>query len=151
MTAPPQMNGQAPILQGGTTQEDPSLGVNAALRAFRVAAENAAGEASGAEAKDWAAAALSFAQAIVVLDPQLSQGGTPLAHDAMLEQIRGETQQAVAQIQGEHAVRLEQVRGANALKQARETAAAPTPARTRVATVNRDPHGRMQSASVTES
>jgi hypothetical protein len=43
-----------PILQGGTSQEDPALGINAALRAFRIAAENSASEKSGAEAKDWA-------------------------------------------------------------------------------------------------
>src|SRR4051794_16887529 len=88
-----------PVLPDGTTQEDPDLGINAALRAFRVAAENSASEKSGAEAKDWAMAALNFAQAIVVLDPSLSQGGTPLAHDVAIKAMEGETQKAVAAIQ----------------------------------------------------
>jgi hypothetical protein len=76
-----------PILPGGTSQEDPAIGINAALRAFRIAAENCASEKSGAEAKDWAMAALNFAQAIIVLDPSLSQGGTPLAHDIAIKSI----------------------------------------------------------------
>jgi hypothetical protein len=137
MTAPPQMAPPQqigpPVLQGGTSQEVPALGINAALRAFRIAAENSASEKSGAEAKDWAQAALNFAQAIVVLDPSLSQGGTPLAHDLALKGMEGETQKAVAAIQGETQVQVEHVRGQHALRQANETAKAPTPARTKVA------------------
>jgi hypothetical protein len=145
MSAPAQMNGngQAPP---PIVPEDPMQGVNEMLGAIRLCAQKARGVGSAAEAKDFAAAALSFAQAIIVLDPSLSQGGTPLAHDLALEEVRGETQQAVAQIQGEHAVRLEQVRGQNALRQAKETAAAPTPAKH--ITINRE-SGRT-SATVKE-
>jgi hypothetical protein len=57
MSVIPMQPGQPqgpPVLQGGTSQEVPALGINAALRAFRIAAENSASEKSGAEAKDWA-------------------------------------------------------------------------------------------------
>jgi hypothetical protein len=104
-----------PILPGGTSQEDPAIGINAALRAFRIAAENCASEKSGAEAKDWAMAALNFAQAIIVLDPSLSQGGTPLAHDIAIKSIEADTQKQVAAIQGETQVQVEHVRGEHAL------------------------------------
>jgi hypothetical protein len=50
-------------------------------------------------------AALNFAQAIVVLDPSLSQGGTPLAHDIAIKSIEADTQKPVAAIQGETQVR----------------------------------------------
>jgi hypothetical protein len=92
MSAPAQMNGngQAPP---PIVPEDPMQGVNEMLGAIRLCASKARGAQSAAEAKDFAAAALSFAQAIIVLDPSLSQGGTPLAHDLALEEVRGETQQ----------------------------------------------------------
>jgi hypothetical protein len=47
--------------------------------------------------------------------------------------MEGETQKAVAAIQGETQVQVEHVRGQHALRQANETAKAPTPARTKVA------------------
>src|SRR4051794_5467797 len=62
-TAPPQ------DMPDGTAIEIPLMATNALLRAVRVCAENAAGEDRAAEAKDYGAAALAFAQAAVVLDP----------------------------------------------------------------------------------
>lgn len=150
MTAPPQMNGGPPPGPGGMVQEDPAVGVNALLRALRVAAENAAGTQSGAEAKDYGAAALSFAQAIIVLDPTRSQGGTPLQHDIALKTIDGQTQQAVATIQGDAAAKVAEVNGQHALRLAKETAAATTPAKTKSVSVRRDAHGRASSYSVSE-
>lgn len=125
MSAPAQMNGngQAPPI----VPENPMQGVNEMLGAIRLCATKARGSQSAAEAKDFAAAALSFAQAIIVLDPSLSQGGTPLAHDLALEESRGETQQAIAQIQAGASIQQERIRGENSLRQAKETAAAPTP------------------------
>lgn len=128
MTAPPQMNGNGPI-QPPTVPENPMAGVNEMLGAIRLCATKARGATSAAEAKDFATAALNFAQAIIVLDPSLSQGGTPLAHDLALEEVRGETQKDMARIQAEAQIKQEHVRGQNALRQAKETAAAPTPAK----------------------
>jgi hypothetical protein len=59
--------------------------------------------------------------------------------------MEGETQARVAAIQGETAVAVEHVRGEHSLRQARETAAAPTP-RKKV-TVNRE-NGRMTGMDV---
>jgi hypothetical protein len=145
MSAPAQMNGngQAPPPM---VPEDPMQGVNEMLGAIRLCASKARGTQSAAEAKDFAAAALSFAQAIIVLDPSLSQGGTPLAHDLALEEVRGQTQENMARIQAEASIAQEHIRGANALKQAKETAAAPTPAKH--ITINRE-SGRT-SATVKE-
>lgn len=148
MTAPPQL---PVLLPDGTEQEDPAVGVNALLRAIRQCAEDGSGNQSGGEARDFAQAALFYAQALVILDPQLSQGGTPLAHDVALAQIQGQTQQNVAAIQGETQKAVARTQGEHQLRAAKETAAAPTPSRTKVATVRRDLHGRLQSASVTES
>jgi hypothetical protein len=124
MTAPPQMNGNAPPVM---TMVDPMAGVNEMLRAIQSCGSKAAGAQSAAEAKDFAAAALSFAQAIIVLDPSLSQGGTPLQHDLAMEAQRGQTQENVAQIQGQTQLAAEKIRGEHALRAAKETAAAPTP------------------------
>jgi hypothetical protein len=158
MTAPPQIQPAQPdpqqmgppILPDGTEQEIPELGVNALLRAVRECAEAGAANPSGAETRDYAQAALFYAQALVVLDPSLSQGGTPLQHDLALEQVRGQTQQNVAAIQGNTQVRVAHTQGEHALRLAKETAAAPTPSRTKTATVRRDQHGRTQSVDVTE-
>jgi hypothetical protein len=138
------MQPNAPINQRGQQMMDPAMVTDALLRA----AENAATKsltAQGQDCKDFATAALNLAQAVVVLDPQLSQGGTPLEHDIALKSIDHETQARVATIQGQTAVAVEQVRGQNALAQAKETAAAPTP-RKRV-TVNRE-NGRMTGMEV---
>jgi hypothetical protein len=136
------MNGGGPgIAPGGTTQEDPQLGVNALMRAIRVMAENAAGDSSAAEAKDHGQAALYFAQALVILDPSLSQGGTPLEHDMALAQIQGQTQAQVAAIQADATKHVANVQANTQLRQAREAAAAPTPSRK--LSVSRDGSGRM--------
>jgi ribosomal protein L16/L10AE len=122
------MQPNAPILPGGQTMTDPAMVTDAFLRAAQQAATKSL-TAQGQDCKDFATAALNFAQAVVVLDPQLSQGGTPLEHDLALKGMEGETQARVAAIQGETAVAVEHVRGEHSLRQARETAAAPTPAK----------------------
>lgn len=139
MTAPPQMNGQ--MMPPPMQADDPADVTAALLHAALMVAQKAAGVDSGAEAKDFGQAALNFAQAVIVLDPRLSQGGTPLQHDVALEAARGQTQENVARIQGVHAVAIEQIRGDHALRLAQETAAAPTPAKK--LKVTRDSNNRM--------
>jgi hypothetical protein len=134
---PPVAQGP-PVLPGGQVQMDPAIVTNALLIAVKKAADAGAGAQDNRDIQAAAAAALSFAQAIVVLDPSLSQGGTPLAHDLALEQMRGETQVAV-----------EKQRGDNAVRQAKETAAAPTPAKEKSVSVQRDANGRPSKYSVT--
>jgi hypothetical protein len=140
----PGMEPNAPILPGGQTMIDPALVTQELLGAIQEAARKAR-TASGQDCKDFASAALNLAQAIIVLDPSLSQGGTPLQHDLALKAVDGETQKAVAAIQGEAQVRVADVHGQHALRQARETAAAPTP-RKKLA-VSRDGSGRMTGIS----
>ena len=86
--------------------------VAAMLDAMGVLTGKAAMDASAAEAKDHAASVLSFAQAIVVLDPTLNQQGIPLAHEVLMEQVRQDGQQR--------------------LEEARQAAAAPTPKKRRL-------------------
>jgi ribosomal protein L16/L10AE len=138
------MQPNAPILPGGQTMTDPAMVTDTLLRAAQQAATKSL-TAQGQDCKDFATAALNFAQAVIVLDPQMSQGGTPLEHDLALKGMEGETQARVAAIQGETAVAVEHVRGEHSLRQARETAAAPTP-RKKV-TVNRE-NGRMTGMDV---
>jgi hypothetical protein len=145
----PQMG--APILRDGTTQVDPAEVTNALLNAIHQAALRAASDSSGQEGKDWALAALNLAQAVVVLDPSLSQGGSPLAHDVAIKAMEGETQKAVAAIQGETQVRVAHVTGEHALRQANAKAQAPSPAKKKTATVRRDGSGRATSYEVSES
>lgn len=128
-------------LSDGTVQVDPALVTNSLLNALQQVTSAAASSGhSGAEAKDFAAAALSLAQAIVVMDPSLSQGGTPLAHDVAIKQIDSQTQTTTAAIQAEAMVQAEHIRGQNAVRAAKETAAAPTPSKK--ITINRE-DGRM--------
>lgn len=143
------MQPNAPILPGGQTMTDPAMVTDAFLRAAQQAATKSL-TAQGQDCKDFATAALNFAQAVVVLDPQLSQGGTPLEHDMAMKGIDHETQKAVASIQGQAAVAVEQQRGENALRQARETAAAPSPAKKKSVRVARDGSGRASSYEVSE-
>lgn len=93
-----------------------------------------AGDSAG-EAKDFAAACLSLAQAVVVLDPNLTATGEPLDHQLALETTRAAGQLAI-----------EQQRGANALEQAKAAAAAPTPAKS--INVKRDQAGRTSGYEV---
>lgn len=136
---PPEM--LAAMANGGgmaAPAPDPAEGMAheaslALLQALRVNAGFAAmATDSAGEAKDFAAACLSLAQAIVVLDPNLTSQGEPLDHQIALETARATGQLAI-----------EQQRGANALEQAKAAAAAPTPARS--VRVKRDAQGRAQS------
>src|SRR4051794_38922254 len=126
MSAVPQIGPQ--ILPGGQTEIDPALVTQELLRAAQNAATKSL-SSQGQDCKDFATAALNFPQAVVVLDPTMSQGGTPLDHDIAMKTIDHETQKAVAAIQGDSAVRVEAVRGENQIRQAKEAAAAPTPAK----------------------
>jgi hypothetical protein len=89
---------------------------------------------------------LKGAQAVVVLDPGMSQGGTPLEHDVAMKALEGQTAQEIAHIQRQAAVEVEQQRGQNAIEQAREAAAAPSPAKKLA--VHRDGSGRMSSVEM---
>jgi type VI protein secretion system component VasF len=81
------MNGAAPT----TASYDTAAQVTAMLNAMTRLANQAAMVESMQEAKDAAAAVLSFSQAIVVLDPALNQAGVPLEHEMALkrEEIEG--------------------------------------------------------------
>lgn len=122
--APTNGDGALPGLQpGGIVPEDASVGVDALLRAVRVMAQKAAMDPSAQEAKDYGAACLSFAQAIVVLDPDLNQQGVPLAHEVALEQQRQD--------------------GLARLEQVRQAAGAPTPKNRKL--VRKDHEGKVTS------
>jgi hypothetical protein len=82
--------------------------------------------------RDGSAAALAYAQAWAILNPQLDPAGLPLDHHVQMEQVRGQAQLA-----------LEQQRGANALAVAKEGARAPTPVKS--VRVRRDSTGRATS------
>jgi hypothetical protein len=101
------MNGNGVPPVDPMVPEDPADGVNALLRAIRLMAEKASMDPSAAEAADYANAALRFSQAIVVLDPNLTSDGVPLAHELAMEQQRQDGQER--------------------LERARQAAAAPTP------------------------
>jgi hypothetical protein len=108
----PMLNGNgamAPPQTGGADQADPEAVTNALLWAVQRCAEKASTAADTREAAEALKAALAGAQAIVVLDPTLSQSGVPLDHELALEQTRQD--------------------GMLALEQARAAAAAPTPAK----------------------
>lgn len=80
------VNGNGPaVFPDGTVEENPALGVNAMLRAIRVCAENAASDDSAAECKDYAAAALSFAQTLALLNPTTDTQGIPLDHHVQMQ------------------------------------------------------------------
>lgn len=101
-----------------------SLEATAALvQAIYVAARISAAATDTREMDEAAKAALGFAQAIVLLDPTLSTEGVPLAHQVALQQMQGD----------------------QALQQAKQRAAAPTPSRT--ISVKRD--GKGQAAQYT--
>jgi hypothetical protein len=127
LAAPPS----APALQPGEDPESPIGVANALLRATRQCAEKAAMGNAAAESKDFAQAALAAAQAFVVLDPAADASGVPLTHQLTLERERGQI-----------AIEQERIRGENALKQAQERAAAPTPRKSKTVNVRRDEQGR---------
>jgi hypothetical protein len=111
--------------------------LQAQLEVAETLTRKAAGTESAAEAQAFADAALKLAQAVIILDPSLSQGGTPLVHDLVMQDKRNEG-----------AVQVEAQRGQNALKQAQVAAAAPTPAKRKSVSVRRDGHGRATEYSV---
>jgi len=82
MSAPmdPAMNGVPPVPV--MEAEDREIVAQRLLAGIRVMANKVAAEANGAEAKDYAAAAKSLADAYVVLDPMLTVQGVPLEHEA---------------------------------------------------------------------
>lgn len=128
-------NGGSPQPDPAIVPEDPHKVSEALLRACRVAAENSATAQDTREMAEAAKAALAFAQAIVVLDPNLTASGEPLDHQLAMEGLRGQ-----------NAVAIEQTRGANALEQAKAAAAAPTPAKS--ISVKRDGAGRATNYDV---
>lgn len=127
---------------GNIQAQDPAEVSNALLIAIKTAAVMGQTAQDTREMDEAAKAALGFAQALIVLDPSLSQGGTPLEHDLALEQTRGDAQAQIAAIQAEGAARVETIRGEHAIRQAKEAASAPTPAKTKSVKVSRDGHGR---------
>lgn len=137
---PPELMAQLAAQNGGAAAppappmaaEDPAQVTNALLHACRVAAEHSAMAEDTREMGEAAKAALAFAQAVVVLDPNLTQSGEPLDHQVALEQARAEGQ-----------VQVERVRGEHALEIAKANAAAPTP--TKSIRVKRDANGRAES------
>jgi hypothetical protein len=76
--------------QASAQQEDigpvsRSVAQHSLLDALNMCATKASADNSAAEAKDWAAASLQFAQAIVMLDPQrLAGGDTPQSRKSSL-------------------------------------------------------------------
>jgi hypothetical protein len=88
------MSGQATLNGGGpVTREADVQAVRAAqLDAALLLATKAAGAVSAQEAKDFAQASMSLAQAVVVLDPSLDQQGIPIAHQVELEKTRQDGQ-----------------------------------------------------------
>lgn len=90
MSAPqdPQQQQAAPAAPGGQMLEDPAAVTNALLIACRRAAEAGAAAQDNRDIQAASAAALAFAQAIVVLDPTLDQQGVPLDHHAAIAQMQ---------------------------------------------------------------
>lgn len=131
---PQQPQPQPPVDPKGPLSE--AL-LQAQLEVAETLTRKAAGTESAAEAQAFADAALKLAQAVIILDPSLSQGGTPLVHDLVMQDKRNEG-----------AVQVEAQRGANAVAQAKVAAAAPTPAKRKSVSVRRDGHGRATEYSV---
>lgn len=111
-------NGGPPVM----VPPDPREVTDALLRAVKVAAEQGSTAEDTRELGEAAKAALAFAQAIVVLDPSVTASGEPLQHAIDLENARAAGQLA-----------LEHTRGENAIEQAKEAAAAPTPRKSVIA------------------
>jgi hypothetical protein len=116
--------------EAGATSEGQSL-LMASLSAAELMVTKTRGTQSGAEAKDWAQAALALTQTIALLDPTRDQQGIPLDHHVALEQMKADAQ-------------LQQVK-----EKAR--AQAPAPSGKKQVSVRRDQHGRANSYTVEES
>ena len=123
----------------GTVPVDEAHVTNALLQAVLQAAQAGATAQDTREMGEAAKAALAYAQAVVVLDPNLTAAGEPLAHALEMEALKQRTNLA-----------LETIRGEVALKAAKERAAAPTPAKRRSVTVQRDTNGRASGYEVND-
>lgn len=85
VVVPPQMGPEDPV---ATSQmvEAPVLRM---LASAELCAKKAGAETNAAEAKDWAAAALNLAQAVITLDPaRLAAGDTPQGRQASVPSLR---------------------------------------------------------------
>jgi hypothetical protein len=102
----------------------------ACVDAAEILARKGGAASSAAEAKDFSAAVLNFAQALAVMSPETDVNGVPLQHQRQMEQDRA-------------AAELAKVR-----EQAKSQA--PTP-KGRKVSVSRDQHGRANSYSVEDS
>lgn len=128
----PVLDAEDQGLPSGIIRANPEEVLNALLLAVQRSAESGAGAADTREAGETAKAALAFAQAWAILNPQLDPAGLPLDHHLQMEQQRGV-----------NALALEQTRGENMVAAAKEAARAPTPVKT--LKVNRDQTGRASS------
>lgn len=136
-------NGGSPQPEPPMLTQDPAEVADALLRACKVAAENAATAQDTREISEAGKAALAFAQAVVILDPNLTQSGEPIDHALEMESLRGQNAVALENARGANAVEAEHTRGLHALEVAKHNAAAPTPSR-RIS-VKRDGTGRATS------
>lgn len=127
-TAPPVPQAPGPMIP-----PNPQETLDALLNAVKVAAQMGSGAEDQRENQECAKAALAYAQAWAILHPQLDPAGMPLDHHIQMEQERGQ-----------NALALELARGDNAVRVAKESAAAaPTPVKS--IKVNRDSTGRASS------
>jgi hypothetical protein len=124
----PALDAQDQGLDGPLAPPNPQEVLDALLRAVQNAAEAGAGQDTR-EISEGSKAALAYAQAWAILHPQLDPAGLPLDHHLQMEQTRGQ-----------NAVALEALRGQNALAVAKESARAPTPAKS--VRVRRDSSGQ---------
>ena len=127
--APPEEQGM-PIIRA-----EPQEVLNALLLAVQRSAEMGSGSDHMQDMSDCSKAALAYAQAWAILNPQLDPAGLPLDHHLQMEQARGQ-----------NAVALEAIRGKTALDVAKEAARAPTPAKS--VQVRRDSTGRTSGYDV---
>lgn len=135
MAALPETTGLPPealTLPNGVMRANTEEVLNALLLAVQRAAESGAGAADTRETSEASKAALAYAQAFAILNPQLDPAGLPLDHHLQMEQQRGV-----------NALALEQTRGENMVAAAKEAARAPTPVKS--IKVNRDQTGRASS------
>jgi hypothetical protein len=142
----PALDAQDQGLPGPIIQANPQEVLNALLLAVQRAAESGSGSDHMQDMNDGSKAALAYAQAFAILNPQLDPSGLPLDHHIQMEITKGQNSLAIAQQQGADAHKLEVTRGQNALAQAKEAARAPTPAKS--VQVRRDSTGRAQSYDV---
>ena len=126
------MDGQQEGQPSPIIRANPEDVLNALLLAVQRTAESGAGAADTRESGESAKAALAFAQAWAILNPQLDPAGLPLDHHLQMEQERGQ-----------NAIALEALRGQNQVEAAKEAARAPTPVKS--IKVNRDTTGRASS------